>query len=289
MTQHSASLSHRKPTRRPVVPKAAHRPAHGGLETKGGVERARRLDAAAGGEQGGVASRPTVRVPQPTLTERQPHEPERNRRTDRADGCRCSIAASTGSRRHSQRSRRKAGVRTAGRGSGPLPENDPSFFSFSIRLCCSTARASTALARRSARLTPLLTASHKYSRFGVVLRIRAPLNRYGFSSCRWPGGAGVWRVWLQIGQLGPDLLPVVGPQIAAGDGALGGDLDGGAVLDRNPGRTPIRDVLLAHPQQLGKLRLRPNGRCGPVNNFFHGSCSAICTNWFVSHYKPSYK
>lgn len=55
--------------------------------------------------------------------------------------------------------------------------------------------------------------------------------RYNFSSCLHRRlGRGV-RVGLGVGQLGPDVLPVVGAQVLAGDGALGGAFYGNAALD----------------------------------------------------------
>ena len=49
------SLQPQKPTRRPGTPNAGHLPAHGGQETKEGVERPRRLCAAAGEGKNGTA------------------------------------------------------------------------------------------------------------------------------------------------------------------------------------------------------------------------------------------
>lgn len=211
--------------------------------------------APAGGKQGGVASRPTVQVPQPTLTERQPHEPGRNGRIDRAGIGRCFVAVRHHQNPHCQSSRSCRGLRTTGRGRGPLAPAETDASACSCCLLRSAARAASTLARRTCRLTPLLTAAHIRSLRGVVLSIRATLNRYGFSSCRWPGGAGVGRVGLQNHQLWPDFMPVIGPQIAAGDGAIGRALDRYATFDRHRPDTgaPLADRGSRNTQQAGHL------------------------------------
>jgi len=99
----------------------------------------------------------------------------------------------------------------------------------------STARTSTMVVRSSSwwpqywqrkeEMCPSATTRQTASRRREVLRIRTPLNRYGFSSCGRPIGAGKMLFFFRIGQFGPDFMPVVRPQVLASHRAVGRGFD----------------------------------------------------------------
>lgn len=92
----------------------------------------------------------------------------------------------------------------------------------------------------------------------------------GFRSARRPGGAGIGVFRCRIGQLGPDFVPVIGPQIAAGDGAFGGAFNRHAALNRHrpDTRRPLPHQLRLGPNLAGK-RSRHAPLCHVVFEF-HG-------------------
>ena len=196
----------------PIRSTTRQRPALKTARAAGVTERACRREetadkrghvAPAGGKQGGVASRPTVQVPQPTLTERQPHDTRRALHT----------AAQTTSRPHchEKRPRRPHHV-PAPRFAGRVAVSSSSSYGQSPQKSQSAPGANPPgpagrCASTGATVGSAGASSHAIARRRVIRSsIRAPLNRYGFSSRGRPGGAGNWLFFFK--NIGPDCLQV---------------------------------------------------------------------------------
>ena len=86
-----------------------------------------------------------------------------------------------------------------------------------------------------------------------------------------PGGDGSRCGLGGLGEFWPDALPVVWAQVAAGDGAGCGRLDGGAVHDGDAARSPVRDSLRALTDRFCELCQPASGFASLVNDFVHGA------------------
>lgn len=83
----------------------------------------------------------------------------------------------------------------------------------------------------------------------------APLRHFAIDSC-WRLVGKRWSLFfVRICKLGPDVLPIIGPQFATGDSAARGSFDGYAVSSINLGaaRTPVTYGGLSDTQNQSEL------------------------------------
>lgn len=87
-------------------------------------------------------------------------------------------------------------------------------------------------------------------------------------------------------QLGPDQVPVVRAQMPAANLGVGGDLDGGALLDRHAASAPIRHNLSRDAETVGETACATAGLGCSLNDGIHAHMvHRVCTESTARFYR----
>ena len=273
------NLINQKNPRRPSAPKAMHLPAHETLMTRSEATGAHQTVAAAGNKNTGsyIAGCYTHQHNGATsaskLSKTHPLQCRSPQRHVQRPGRPCHVPGTPAHRstaerpaRRPQPHRRHSGKRGRHHPAGPAYRPAPGRVTGAVYVAGAPATMNEQFARHTAkRAISAACSARRRQAIGLMGFMRSGPFRshYGFSSAARPLHAGK-------GQLRPDFLPVVRPQVLAGNFARRSNLDCRAHLNRHTAFSvaPEAHSLSRNAQQRSHLRWPPDDFNGSLD-FIH--------------------